>query len=180
MRDATAVAGMAGAMVDNCETVAIGNLAQAINVLGLLNTDYDRVVKTPLYYVLQLCAEALRGNRLDCQVDSPAYASRKLGGIPAQNTVPYLSAWGATEGDQVALFLVQRQYDMPAEVEIEAPGVSFHTAKILSGPSPEAMNTFADPDAVTVGEGPIRDGEGGAMLTLPATSVTAVFGKLED
>jgi alpha-L-arabinofuranosidase len=90
--------------------------------------------------------------------------------------VPYLSAWGATEGDQVSIFLVQRQYRKSAEVEIEAPGVSFHTVKILSAPSPEAMNTFDNPGAVTISEKPIKDGEGGAMLTLPASSVAAVFG----
>jgi len=176
MRDAVALAGMAGALADNCEAVGMANLAQAVNVLGLLQTDGTRVVKTPSYHVMRMFASALTGRRLHAAVDAPTYSSKKLGGIPSQPQVPYLSAHAAIDGRRVGLVLVQRRYDGPVTVEIDAHGVAFDRVEILSAPSPESKNTFAEPDLVRVHETFIKNGQGGAALELPAASVAAVWG----
>ena len=77
----------------------------------------------------------------------------------------------------MGLVLVQRRYEGPLRIEIKAPGVTFDRVKILSGPSPEAKNTFAQPDLVGVREQEIKDGKGGADILLPAASVAALFGR---
>jgi len=179
MRDAVAVAGMAGAMVDRCETVALGNLAQAINVLGLIRTDATRFVKTPLYYVMQMFAATMRGRRVPCSLQAETFATKKLGGIPAADAVPFVSAWASVEGDRFGMIVVQRRYEGPVQVEIEAPGVRFDSVRVLSAPDPEAQNTFARPDLVRPIEHAPQDNAGGLALLLPAASLAAITGKIK-
>ncbi|MCB1154308.1 hypothetical protein KDL45_11715, partial [bacterium] len=65
MRDAVAVGGMLGALVENCQHVAMANIAQLINVLGVIRTSPAAVVATPLYHVLEMFASTLSGFRLE-------------------------------------------------------------------------------------------------------------------
>jgi len=178
MRDAISLAGMAGVLVEHCEDVEMSNLAQAINVLGLLNTNYRQVVATPLYYVMQMFASTMIGRRLKCKVDVSTYQSKKLGGIPAQNAAPFVSAHAAVEGSGVGIILVQRNYNGPVTIEIESPGVVFDKVSILSGPSPEAKNTFANPKLVRIYDSAPKECKGGLTLHLPAACVAAVKGDL--
>lgn len=180
MRDAVAFAGMAGTLVENCEIVAMANIAQAVNVLGLLQTDRARVVVTPLYYVMRMFAEALVGSRIRTDCDSPVFSSKKLGGIPAASGVPYVSAYAAHDGRRCGAVIINRHYEESARIEIDAPGVEFRRVQILSGPSPEARNTFKTPDLVGVEESYPKDGRGGLALNLPAASVAALFGDLKQ
>lgn len=180
MRDAVALAGMAGAMVENCGTVAIGNLAQAVNVLGLLHSNYEQVVKTPSYYVMQMFADSLKGDRLGCKTDSPTFSTKRLGGIPSASDVPYVSAYAAADGDTVGIVAIQRRYEGQMRFKIDAPGVTFRTMKILSGRSPEAANTFKNPDAVRIRHEQIRDGNGGLDILLPAACVVTLEGMSTD
>ena len=176
MRDAVSVAGMAGVLVDRCERIGLGNLAQAINVLGLIRSDYDRVVKTPLYYVMQMFGQTLQGRRVPCTVDAPTFDSRKLGGIPAATKAPMIGCQAAQDGERVSLMVTQRRYEGPVRVEIEAPGVRFDRIRLLSASSPEDRNTFTQPDAVGVVESEVQDGLGGMVVDMPAASVAAISG----
>jgi len=177
MRDAVSVASMAGAMVNNCETVGMGNLAQAVNVLGLLLTNYDHVVKTPLFYVMKMFAEALKGSRVDVKVDAPTYSSKKAGGIPATTDSPLVEAFASRNGDDVGMIIVQKRYEQGMNVEIEAPDFKFERLQVLSGVTPDAKNTYSNPDNVGVSETEIKDGQGGLVVSLPPASVAAVYGK---
>lgn len=176
LRDAVAVAGMAGAMVDCGERVGMGNIAQAINVLGLLRTDYDHVVKTPPYFAMKLLASTLQGRRLTCRVEGKTYRSKKLGGIPAADSVPYVSAYATAQGDRFGLVLIQRRYERPMRIEIEAPGINLERVSMLAGPSPLAKNTFADPHCVGVTDFAPAEGRGGLSLEMPPASVAAIEG----
>jgi alpha-L-arabinofuranosidase len=176
MRDAVSVAGMAGALVDNCREVTLANIAQAVNVLGLLHTNEKAVVKTPLYYVMQLFAEAVAGKRAECNVTVPGFSSQKIGGIPAANAVPFVSAHAGIDGDRFGMVLVQRRYEGPVRIELETPGVTIDRVKILSAEHPDVKNTMAEPNCAAVSEREIKDGKGGVTLELPAASVAAVFG----
>ena len=176
MRDAVAVAGMAGVLVEHCEDLSLANLAQAVNVLGLLHTTYDRVVKTPLYYVMKMFASTLCGRVAGCNVDVPAYSSRRLGGIPQAEGVPFVSAYASADRGRFGMVVVQRRYEGPVRIEVHAPNVSFEKVQILSAPRPEARNTFKDPDRVSVTEWAPKDGKGGTVLDAPAASVIALTG----
>lgn len=178
MRDAVSVAGMAGAMVENCHILKVGNIAQAINVLGLLHTNYHQVVKTPLFYVMELFHSTIRGAKLDLKVESPIYDSVKLGGIPAANNVPLVSAHGSIKGKEVGLIIIQRRYESSQKIRIDTPGVNLNKVKILSGPTPGAINDFKNPDRVGIVEKSVENGNGGTELLLPAASVAALTGTL--
>lgn len=178
MRDAVSVAGMAGAMVDRCEQVKMGNIAQIINVLGLLQSDYGKIVKTPLYHVLRLFSETLSGRRVNCEVDTPTFSAKKLGGIPAATEVPFLGAHGSVNKNKCAMVLIARRYEGTTQIQLEAPDVKFTRLRVLSGPSPEAANTFSAPDTVDIHEKPVKDGSGGLVVELPAASVAAVEGEI--
>lgn len=180
MRDAVSLAGMAGAIFENCDTVALGNLAQAVNVLGLLQSDYNQVVRTPSYYVMQMFHDILKGDKLDCTVESPTFSTRKLGGIPAASDVPYISSYGAIDGNKIGVLVVQRRYEGQIRLKVAAPGVDFQTMKILSAPSPEASNTFKHPKDVGIRSEPIHDGQGGLDILLPAASVVTFKGIVTD
>ncbi len=177
MRDAVAVAGMAGSLVDHCDIVGMANLAQAFNVLGLLQTNEGKIVKTPPYYVMQLYASTLVGGRIPCKVSGPSYFSKKLGAIPAARNAPMVSAHAAATGERAGITLIQRRYEGPMRIEVECPGYRFKSLRLLGAEHPDARNTFENPDAVGVKEMEISDGAGGFSVELPATGVAAAIGE---
>ncbi len=178
MRDAVSVAGMVGTLVDHCEVVSLANLAQAFNVLGLLQTNAGQIVKTPPWYVMQMFASTLVGHRIPCEVEGPTYFSKKLGAIPAARKAPLVSAHAATNGHRVGITLIQRRYEAPMRIELECPGVHFNRLLLLKGPHPDARNTFDKPDEVGVSEVEIKDGKGGFSVELPPASIAAVVGTM--
>lgn len=178
MADAIALAGMAGALLDRCERIGMANISQLVNVLGLLQTDSHRVVRTANFYALKMFARTCRGFRLPCNVDSPRYSSKKLGGISPVDNAPFLSAHAALEGDRVGIILIQRSYETGMTVEIRTPGMALEKIQVLHAPSPEAKNTFSNPDVVRIKTSEVKDGHGGMVQFVPPASVVAVTGRL--
>lgn len=175
MRDAVALAGMAGAIVDHAEVVGMANLAQAINVLGLIRTDASRVVVTPLWHVMRMFAAALRGARLAVTPIGPTFSTRKLGAIPPTGAIPTVEAWAARDGDNVGAVVAQRRWHGPVRVRVDAPGVRWTSIEILSAAHPDERNDFAHPDRVRALERP-WDGD---EIELPAACVARLAGVME-
>lgn len=178
MRDAVAAAGMIGALVDHADHVGMANIAQAINVLGVIRTDERRVVLSPIYHMLAGAAATLRGARLKVRTETPTFSTARYGGIPATGAVPYVETWAARDGDRVGAMVIQRRYDDAVEVRLEWPGVRVESVRLLSGPSPDARNDWEHPDRAAPRDLPVADGAGGASFVLPAASIAFVTGTI--
>ena len=112
------------------------------------------------------------GSRSCPSVSGPAYDSPSYGRVNAIDTSAIL-------GDGVLhTFLVNRNISEIAEIEIDhgrGKLVSVISAEVLSGPSPDAHNTYENPNAICSQPlQTVKIGEGKASIQLPPLSVSAI------
>lgn len=103
----------------------IANLAQMVNVLGLIRTDDHGIVKTPSYYAFQLLRQHSHPGYLKTEVECESYESGKFGYIKPLKT-PFLDC-GATvskDGKNITLSVVNKHLEKSITSSIEIEGSS--------------------------------------------------------
>ena len=172
LEDALVVAGFLHSFVRHADVVKIANLAQIVNVIAPLITRGDDLLVQSIFYPLAMFAERRTGTALRLAVDGPCYDGATNG------TVAYVDASAILDGERLHLFLTNRSLTDPAPVSLDIADRSvaaFATAEIVTGPEPQATNSFAEPELIKAQ--PFRAvaiEEGRARCELPPLSFAAL------
>lgn len=153
--------------------VKMANIAQTVNVLqAMVLTEGAKMVLTPTYHVFEMFKVHQGAEALDVHLKSDDY---EFGGerIPQVS----LSASRDAEG-RIHISLCNLHHEAAADLSVQLRGLTDKrrvSGRLLTGPSIQAHNTFAQPDAVH----PVPfDGAAvaGGVLTaqLPARSVAVL------
>jgi len=142
-----------------CDTVQMANLAQMVNVLGMIKTNPEAVVLTPSYHVFDLFVNHTGRTRLGLEIMTEHYSVRKENestNLPSQlDNVPYLdgSATYDAPRNTLCLALVNYHDEEPVDVMLDLSDLQvaqWATIHELSGPSALAVNDFEAPNRVHV------------------------------
>ena len=179
LADALAVATYLNVFVRQCASLRMANLAQLVNVIAPIVTGPGGVLLQSIYHPLRLCAQHVRSVALDPLVLCPKVAHTDPPGDPWPHRVADLGPFAlldvAATRDEAATVLVvtvvNRSLEAVATVlEVGPAAAAGPTWHLVHGASPEATNTFDDPDAVSVRTSPVSSEGGRVELVLPAHS----------
>jgi alpha-N-arabinofuranosidase len=172
MREALAVAGILNALHRNAHIVEMANIAQLVNVLGLILVDKGGVRPNSIYHPFLLFAREAGRFLVPVEAESDSYCTPPLGLIPALDKVPYLDASATLSlgKDRVALFLVNRHLSEEVAVEVEISGLPVLWAKLraLTSASPSDHVLKREESGLAV-SGPRLE------LSLPPHSIAALI-----
>jgi alpha-N-arabinofuranosidase len=176
LEDALVIAGFLNSFIRHADVVKIANLAQVVNVGAPILVDRDRLLTQTNFFALEMFAKRRGGISLWPVVKGPSYATRNFGEARRIDASAILG-----EG-VLHVFLVNRGLEGNQPVTVELFGrhlVGVESAEILTGPGPEAMNTFDQPDLVASRPMSSVDIEPGrAGLALPPLSLAAITFKV--
>ena len=165
--DAVVVGDLLITLVNNADRVAIGCLAQLVNVIApiMAPPDGGPAWRQATFHPFSLTA-ATTGRSLVATVDAPELSTARHGDVPAVSA----AATHDPETGAVSVFLVNRS-DLEAEVTLRHPG--FAELPLAGARTIRA----ADGDVATAGARPLTDlmGDGSATtLRLPPESWTVL------
>ena len=156
----------------HCEKVSMANIAQLVNCLqSLFVAAEDRFIVTPNYHVFDMYQDHMGAEALRTVVSAPG-VSYERNGRPA--TLWGLNGSASRKDGAITLTLVNPSLDQPREVDVvirgaRAAGLSTRT---LAAATPEAHNSFAQPEAVpSPRETPGALTGSSLILTCPPASV---------
>ncbi len=172
LRDAVVAALNFNIFHQYAERVTMSNIAQMVNVLqAMIITDKDKMILTPTYYAYQMYVPFQDATSLTTKIsDNTTY---KLGEL----SVPGVSASAARAKDgKVYVALVNTNPGAPVEVNLNVVGttVTGASGKILTAPTMDAHNTFAQPQAIKPAAYSVKAANGKLNLSLPAKAVVVV------
>ncbi len=184
LADALAVATFLNAFVRHSGSVRMANLAQMVNVIAPIVTSPDGLFLQTIYHPLRLFAEHMQGAVLDVAVDAPTIDLRGRepndGGhrVADLGPFPVLDVSATVDGEERLLTMatVNRDRNHAIATEIAMPGLSAEgeaTVYEVNGGSPEATNSFEQPEAVAVTGRQLR-WSGGLRHLFPAHSITVM------
>lgn len=181
LRDALFACGVFHAMVRLARRVRMANVAQLVNVLGVITTLGDRTCRTSLYYPFLLYAEHGAGNALGVKCACDTFESAALGGIPRMTNVPVLDCVATASPDgEIALFVINRhpERDLPCSIELAGASPAGSVGvEVLNGPDVNARNTFQDDSVVGIDSRVVDAGDVLPVHTFPAHSATMLLFK---
>ncbi len=171
LQDALVVAGFLNSFLRHADVVKIANLAQIVNVIAPLLTEGDRLLLQSTFHAFEMYSRRRDGVSLRIHADGPTFSGRTNG------TVPLVDASAIRNGDQLAVFLVNRSISKAAPVVIDPADFRIQgatSAEVLTGPDARAANSWDAPEVVVCRP---FDGwstrAGRASVKLPPLSVTA-------
>jgi len=133
-----------------------------------------------VYYVFQMYARMAGREVMDTVVKSPAYSTLPMGVVPALTDVPYIDvgAYRTSDGNRLAIFLINRDVNRDATVNIDTGFDSFRIDSLttLTGRSYKDENSPDRPDNVV----PVtKTGDKSSLtklftLVLPRHSLTVI------
>jgi alpha-N-arabinofuranosidase len=172
LEDALVVAGFLNSFIRHADVVRIANLAQIANVIAPVLTDGDRILVQSIFYPFEMMSRRRDGVSLRAVVDGPGYESAGHG------TVRTLDVSAVLGAHRLHLFMTNRSIDEPMEVEVRLADASIGSlveGELLSGPEPEAANSFDEPERVRAVEfGEATTGPLGTATVLPPLSFAAM------
>ncbi len=146
LEDALVVAGFLNSFIRHADVLKIANIAQIVNVIAPILTRGDEMLLQSIYYPFLIYAQRRDGIALQPVVKGPGYESTNHGYVNDIDTSAIL-------GDGLLhVFLVNRNLAESASVEIDFPGgklTDVGSAEIITGPHPNARNTFEQPNLIT-------------------------------
>lgn len=188
LADALAVATYLNIFIRNCRIVRIANFAQLVNAIAPIFTKQEGLFLQTIYHPLRLYAEHTREIALDAHVDCETYAlspAQEEGGFGREfriadlGPVKLLDAAATCDpaGRHVTLAIVNRDVERAHAATVRFAGGG-HAADAavaeVGGTGPHVVNSFEQPDAVTVTEGLVKVGRSDLEYTFPRHSVTVL------
>lgn len=171
MEDALVAAGFLNSFIRHADSVKIANLAQIVNVIAPIFTRGDEMFLQTIFYPIEMMSKRREGTSLQVQVEGPGYTSKSYG------EVPYLDSSAILNGDQLSVFLVNRNLEESMDVEIrlgDAKVVLLENAEFLAGSDPKAVNSFETPHQVhSCDHDDVVFADGVATVKLPPLCVYA-------
>jgi alpha-N-arabinofuranosidase len=184
LADALAVGTYLNVFVRQCSALRMANLAQLVNVIAPIVTTPGGLLLQSIYHPLRLCAEHVREVALDPLVRCETVAHADASGAPWPHRVGDLGPFALLDvaatrdaaGAAVTVTVVNRSLAaVPAVFEVSRPvgagGVTWH---LVHGESPEAINTFEEPDRVSVRTCPVAATGSRFEVTLPPHSFSCL------
>lgn len=174
LTDALAAAGFINAMQRQSSAVTMANIAQSINVVGILVVTEADVFREPVYWALHMQRHLSGSVAVDAHVTCDSYSVRPPG---AQATdIPYLDVSATTDdaGGKVYVSIVNRHLTDAAETSLDLGLVTSATATLheLWHDDPFGQNTGEAPDAVRPRQKQVNVEGGRVTLALPPHSYT--------
>jgi alpha-L-arabinofuranosidase len=147
LADALVVAGFLHTFLRYADVVKIANLAQITNVIAPVLTKPDGLLVQSIYHPFAMVSARRDGTSLRTAVRGPTYETTRHG------SVPYVEASAVLGPDRLHVFVTNRTPDAaaPVSVELAGPGgqvADVIDADILTGPGPDAANSWEEPDTV--------------------------------
>jgi len=158
-------------LINRCNRVKAACVAQLVNVIGLIMTETGgRAWRQPIFYPFQHAACWARGTVLDMRLTCGTFAASDGERFPDIVS----SAVLAEDGQSLAFFCVNRNFDQAIDVGINLRGFEFSEfleSRVMKSDDLNATNTADNPERVRTEDGPaatIRDGIW--RLTVPPAS----------
>lgn len=182
MRDAIFACGVLNVMHRLSGMVTMANVAQLVNVLGVISAGAKGVYRSPLYYAMLLYSTLAGPRRVELKVRGASFDSPALGGIPAISDVPVLdcSATLNENGKVLTIFVINRDPDTDARVALAVKAFD-PTGKVeihcLNGPSADSVNDYGSDKVVSIKKTRIEPSAVLPDAVFPAHSVSALVFK---
>ena len=127
------------------DRVQMANIAQLINVLqAMILTDKEKMLLTPTYHVFEMYKVHQGATLIPVELTAPVY---NLG----EAAVPALHASASRDKEgKLHLSIVNLDPNRSSQVSLKVTGAAARniTGRVLTAPAMNAINTFAQPDAV--------------------------------
>jgi len=171
LRDALWVASAYNAIHRHCRTVRLANFAQLVNVIAPIYTTPKGMLLRTLYYPLELYATRAGKIVLDVMTLSPTFETRHFA------DQPYLDVMATFDEEKrrVTLAVVNRRRDGDVVGTVNLAGARAKPGGrvfVITGPDPEAENTFENPRTVATQESPLDASGSSFEYRFPRHSVS--------
>lgn len=179
LEDALVVAGFLNSFIRHADVLKIANLAQIVNVIAPVMTRGDELLIQSIFYPFEMFSRRRKGVSLRPAVSGPSYVSRTYGEV---HTVDCSAIYDGP-GARLHVFLINRSLTESAPVRVELGSraiVGLESGEVLTGPDPQAANSFERPDVVkSCPFDEVRVVSGQVVTDLPPLSVVALTLRLE-
>ncbi len=163
LADALADATYLNIFIRNCRTVTMANLAQMVNVIAPIITSKDGLLLQTIYHPLRLYAGFMQGTALDCYVESEVYdlkpeAETSRWPHRVADLGPFklldVAATCDVSAGRITLAVVNRDPERAHATTIQLADLAIASvdAYEVNGAGPNVINSFEQPQAVTVQE----------------------------
>jgi alpha-N-arabinofuranosidase len=184
LADALAVATYLNIFMRYCNSVKIANLAQLVNVIAPIFTNKEGLFLQTIYHPLRLYREHMQEVVLDVSVDCETHIlleentpwPHRVADLGPFKLLDVTATCDAT-GRELALAVVNRDREQAHDTLIQlvdAVTVTDVVAYEVNGPQPDTVNSFNDPQAVTVREHHLDLQRQAINYTFPAHSLTVL------
>ncbi|HZP49847.1 alpha-N-arabinofuranosidase [Actinocrinis sp.] len=169
--DAVVVGSMLISLLRHADRVAIGCLAQLVNVIAPIMTEPGGPAwRQTTFFPFAQASRYGRGRVLQVHADSPAYSTAVHGTAPILHATAVLDE----ESGAVTIFAVNRSQSEPLALRVELRGLEASAVlehSVLTDADADAKNTLAEPERVTPQAAKGSEIVGGVLdATLPPLS----------
>lgn len=192
LADALYTGALMNACIQRCDRIKLSAIYHLVNVMGsyLVSPLYEweavnlgrgggwipislaenphppATIKMPATLVMELMTKYRGKQAIQCEVDTPVFASPSAGNLPAYDDLPVIDASATYDAinNRIYLSLVNRHVKSSVDVVID--GISSNSSfevYMVSGNSPLDTNTFNKPDYVSITSQSVSD----SQLTIP-------------
>jgi alpha-N-arabinofuranosidase len=151
LRDGLWVATMFNMFHRHAREMPIANIAQMVNLLGVIVSGKRGSFLTPSGLAFKLYTDHAGDELLPSSVACP-HINLKPG-------LPSLDVSATRDGDRLAMFIVNRHYDAEAMVQCRIKGRVIEplcNVRVIHHPNPVQYNTFDEPMAVSISDSTAR------------------------
>jgi alpha-N-arabinofuranosidase len=174
--DAVAFGGLMITLLNHADRVASASLAQLVNVIAPIMTEPGGPAwRQTTFFPFSLTAQLAQGSALRVAIDGDTVDA------PAYGAIPVVDAAATTDGERVAVFLINRSTDASTTVTLDlgrlgaADGSPAVSAQGIWDDDVTAKNTLEDTERVGLRTNDTVTLDSGTLtIELPATSWTAV------
>jgi alpha-L-arabinofuranosidase len=154
MEDALVFGAALLTLINRCDRVKAACVAQLVNVIGLIMTETGgRAWRQPIFYPFQHAAQWARGTVLDMRLSCGTFVTGDGERFPDLVSAAVL----AEDGNSLALFCVNRNFEDAIDVEVNLRGLElgdFIESRVLRSDDLNATNTADNPKRVRPEKGP--------------------------
>jgi alpha-N-arabinofuranosidase len=172
LEDALIAAGFLNSFIRHADVLKIANIAQIANVIAPILTRGDELLIQSIFYPFEMVAKRRDGVALRARVQGPEYDGKTNG------RVTFIDASAILGADALHLFASNRSSESVAPVQVSLADCSIAglaSAELLTGPHPQAANSYEEPELVaTQPFADVRIAGGSASFELPPLSVVAM------
>ena len=173
--DALYAASLLNACINRGDMITNTGIYHLINVMGNYRIDGQKIWKTPTTLILELFTKYHKGKILKTSVDSPTFASPKIGKQPIYKKNKLIDASATYDQNQVCLSIVNK-----SEKESLIVSIPTHNKIIgnylVNGNSPTDMNDKKNLEKVTIKKNKLEYGKD--YIKVPPHSFSLVLMKV--